>query len=130
MLSTGLEFAPGTTDECKHLVRRLFQPGELLSAYRTARQTFKTGDLVLRVSEHDPSGFEAEPRIDYVRRIKELTGKMPMLMSGVATRSAHGVAQLPFESDAMWLVVVRGTQAVPIMCVVFATPYELAASAN
>ena len=130
MIQAGLEFAPGTTDECKQLVTRLFQPGELLSAYRTARQTFKTGDLVLRVSEQDPSGFEAEPRAAYVKRVKELTGKVPLLMSGIATRSAHGVAQLPFESDAMWLIVVRGAQAVPIMCVIFAAPYEIAASAN
>lgn len=129
MLQTGLEFAPGTTNECKQLVARLFQPGDLLSAYRTARQKFQTGDLVLRVLETDPSGFEAEPRTVYAKRIKDTVGKVPDLMRIMALRSAHGVAQLPFDSDAMWLVVVR-PQAVPIMCVIFASPYEVASGGN
>jgi hypothetical protein len=34
MLQTGLEFAPGTTEDSKQLVGRLFQPTEILSAYR------------------------------------------------------------------------------------------------
>jgi hypothetical protein len=128
MLKTGLEFAPGTTDECKGLVARLFPPGDILSAYRTARRTFGTGDLVVSVSESDPSGFEAEPRTAYLKRLRDTRGAVPMLMRGLADRSAHGVVQLPFESDAMWFVVVRGMQAVPIMCVLFASPYEESAS--
>lgn len=131
-LKTGLEFAPGTTDECKGLVGRLFQPGEILAAYRAARAQFKTSDLVLCVSEQDPSGFEAEPRADYIKRVQETRGLkgIPLLMRGLAGKSAHGVVQLPSEADAMWLIVVRGPQAVPVMCVIYATPYEVAAAAN
>lgn len=125
MLKTGLEFAPGTTDECKKMIGGLFQPGDILSAYRMARANFKTGDLVVSVSESDPSGFEAEPRTAYIKRL----GKVPLLMRGLVEKSAQGVVKLPFESDAMWFIVVRGMQAVPVMCVLFASPYEVAAEA-
>lgn len=130
MLKTGLEFAPGTTDECKRLIGGLFPPTDILSAYRTARSAFNTGDLVVSVSEHDPSGFEAEPRSAYVKRLRDTRGAVPLLMQGLAERSAHGIVQLPFEADAMWLIVVRGMQAVPVMCVIYATPYEVAGEAN
>lgn len=126
MHQTGLEFAPGTTEECQRLVAQLFQPGEILAAYKQARTTFRTGDLVLSVSEQDPSGFEAEPRIAYTKRLQ----KIPLLMRGLADRSAHSVVKLPFEADAMWLIVVRGPQEVPVMCVIYAAPYETSASAN
>lgn len=129
MLKTGLEFARGTTEESKKLVEHLFAPSEILGAYRHARTVFKTGDLVVRVSEQDPSGFEAEPRTAYLRRIREASkNKIPMLLRGL-DRSAHSIAQLPFESDAMWFVVVRGPQAVPVICVMFAAPYEVSAEA-
>ena len=132
MLQTGLEFSPGTTDECKKLISGLFQPGEILGAYRQARTQFNTGDLVLSVSEQDPSGFDVEPRIAYVKRLREFQGSkgVPLFMRRMAEESAHKVVQLPFEADALWLVIVRGLQAVPITCVLFAAPYEVAAAAN
>jgi hypothetical protein len=127
MLKTGLEFDPGTTNDCKALVERLFQQEDILSAYQSARAHFKTGDLVLRVSEQNPSGFEAEPRIEYIRKIREVRGEkgIPLLMRGIVEKSAHGVVRLPFEADAMWLIVVRGPQEVPAMCVIYAAPYEV-----
>jgi hypothetical protein len=123
MLKTGLEFAPGTTDECKKMIGGLFKPGDILSAYRMARIEFKTGDLVVSVSESDPDGFEAEPRTAYLKRLRQTRGSVPLLMQGLAEKSAQSVVRLPFESDAMWFIVVRGSQAVPIMCVLFAAPY-------
>jgi hypothetical protein len=130
MISTGLDFAPGTTDDCKKLITGLFGPTEIFSAYRMARAQFGTGDLVLCVSEQDPSGFEAEPRAAYVKRARDLSRGVPLLMRRMAEDSAHKVMQLPAESDAVWLVVVRGPQTVPVMCVLYATPYEVAAAAN
>lgn len=130
MLKTGLEFAPGTTDECKKMVGGLVNPSDILGAYRAARAELKTGDLVISVLESDPSGFEAETRTAYIKRVRQSRGKVPLLMHGLTEKSAHGVVKLPFESDAMWLIVVRGPQAVPIMCVIFASPYEVAATAN
>ena len=127
MLNTGLEFATGTTDASKALVGRLVTPTELFGAYRAARSQFKMGDLVLRISEQDPSGFEAEPRIAYVKRLREANaGKMPFLLRGLEAQSAHGVVQLPFESDAMWLVIVRGPKEIPVTCVIYAVPYDIA----
>lgn len=132
MLKTGLEFASGTTEDSKRLVARLFSPGDILGAYRAARQQFKTGDLVLEVSEQDPSGFKATPRAEYLKHLRHILGAhAPKIMStlGIANRSAHGVVQLPFESDAMWLIVLRGSD-LPCMCVIFAVPYSVASGAN
>ncbi len=123
MLNAGLNFAPGTTEESQRLVAKLAPPEEILSAYRQARASFGTGDIVLSISEQDPSGFEAEPRVAYIRRLRQ-HGRIPLLMHGLVSSSAHSVAKLPFESEAVWLIVVRGPKAVPITCVIFATPYE------
>jgi hypothetical protein len=128
----GLDFARGTTDETKKLIGRLFTPTEIFSAYRTARHKFGTGDLVMVVSEQDPSGFEAQPRTAYIAKAKQIQGSkpMPIFLRGLVHRSAHAVAELPFESDAMWFIVVRGTQAVPAMCVIFGVQYQLEKTAN
>lgn len=132
MLQTGLEFAPGTTDDCKKLVGKLFTPTEILGAYRHARQTFKTGDLVLVGSESDPSGFNAEPRTEYLKRLRQVLGpaKAPraMMALGINHKSAHGVVKLPFAADAMWLIVTRGKD-MPLMCVLYEAPYEMVAAA-
>jgi hypothetical protein len=132
MLQTGLEFAPGTTDDCKRLIAGLFQPGEILGAYRQARGVFKTGDLVMVVAKSDPSGFNVEPRIAYLKRLRQVLGHhaastMPAL--GINDKSAHSVMKLPFETDAMWLIVTRG-QELPVMCVLYSTPYETTAVAS
>ena len=132
MLATGLDFAPGTTDASKKLIGGLFTPTELFSAYRAARKTFNTGDLVLTVSEQDPSGFQADTRAGYIKKAMRVLGSkpMPIFMRGLVRQSAQGVMSLPFESDAMWFVVVRGLQAVPVMCVLYATPYEMSDTAD
>lgn len=133
MLKTGLEFAPGTTNECKELVARLFKPGEIIGAYRQARSMFKTGDLVAVVSEADPSGFNIEPRTAYLKRLRDVLGakaKSTMPALGISNKSAHAVVQLPFESEAFWLIVTRGHQKMPAMCVLFTTPYETTAVAT
>lgn len=126
MKATGIEFAPGTTDDSKRLVAKLFKPGEILGAYRQARGVFHTGDLVLVVSESNPTGFNVEPRMEYLKRLRQVLGvhaakMMPTL--GLASSSAHKVMKLPMDSEAMWLIVTRG-QDLPVMCVLFTTPYE------
>lgn len=131
MINQGLEFAPGTTDECKKLVVGLMEPAQILSAYRHARSQFSTGDLVLSISQQDPSGFQAEPRTAYIKRLQDANSKqIPLLMRGLAAKSAHNIAKLPGEGEALWLIIARGPQAVPIMCVIFAVPYETTAIAN
>ena len=132
MLKTGLEFAAGTTNDCKELVQRLFEPQEILGAYRDARRHFNTGDLVLVASESDPSGFEATPRIQYIKNLRAILGHLApraLAAAAITERSAHGIVQLPFENDAMWLVVIRHQQ-LPIMVVIYASPYQQVATAN
>lgn len=129
MLKTGLEFAPGTTNECKQLVGRLFTPTDILGSYKAARNLFHTGDLVLVASESDPSGFSAKKRTTFVQEIKQgLNGKpMPFFAQALVNKPAHSIVQMPFSSDAMWLVVTR-RDGIPVMCVVYATPYEVASA--
>ena len=126
MHGTGLDFDPRTTDASKALVGRLFTPTQIFSAYRDAREKLGTGDLVLTVSEQDPSGFQADPRAGYIKKAVRMLGAkpMPIFMRGLVQQSAQEVMQLPFESDAMWFIVARGLQEVPVMCVLYATPYE------
>jgi hypothetical protein len=125
MLKTGLEFAPGTTDDCKALVGKLFTPTDILASYRAARQTFKTGDIVLVASECDPSGFSAKTRMTFVKEMRDgLNGKpLPFIARALAERTAHAIMKLPFTSEAMWLVITRH-QGIPVMVVIYATPYE------
>ncbi len=126
MLATALEFAPGTTDDCKRLVTRLFQdPSVVLGAYRTAREKFRTGDVVLVTEESNPSGFETTPRNHYVERLRRGLGRdggKLLAVLGIAHQSAHKVASLPWESDAFWLVINR-KDALPVMVVLFSAPY-------
>lgn len=124
---TGLEFATGTTRECQHYVQRLCpDPESLLDAYRTAREARHTGDLVIGISATDPSRLQIDTRADFVRRaIDANSGHVPELMSGIASLSAHQVARLPVEEDAMWFVILRGAKEIPVMCVIFAAPYQV-----
>lgn len=131
MLGTALEFAQGTTDDCKRLVGHLFTPGEILGAYRAARQRFGTSDVVLVTAERDPSGFEAMPRGHYVARLRQgLRGGGKFVQSlGLAHKSAHEIATLPKDSDAFWLVVNR-KDTLPVMVVLYAAPYATDADAR
>lgn len=130
MNRTGLEFAPGTTEHCKQLVAKVFDPGLLLEAYRTRRFDLKTGDLVLIGSDYDPT-LKVMKRLDYVATIKRgieartgRPGKVPPLFEVLEHQTAHKVAQLPFDDDAFWLVVARNQQ-LPILCAVFVTHYQV-----
>jgi hypothetical protein len=126
VIKTGLEFAPGTTDDCRRLVHDLFQPGDLLTAYREARQKFMTGDLVLVTAESDPSQGAFAVRTAYANEVRRAMGSnAPALMAAwnLGRQAAHSVARLPFEDDAFWLVVNRH-QALPVEVVLFASPYE------
>lgn len=125
MLGTSLEFARGTTPDCERLVASLFKPGELLGGYRLARKKFRTPDLVLVTSAHDPSGFEATPRRAYVERLRRGMGRNGEKMVralALGSKSAQAVATLPREADAFWLVVNR-RDAVPVMVVLFAAEF-------
>jgi hypothetical protein len=132
MLRTGLDFANGTSDASKRLVGMLFEPGEILGAYRAARDSFKTSDLVLVTSEADPSGFNAMPRAEYVKQVRQRMGSRASLMHpepAIWTTTAHAVMKLPRDSEAIWLVIERGKD-LPVECVLYAVPYRTEAAAS
>jgi len=133
MLGTSLDFAPGTTEDCQRLVTDLFQdPAAVLGAYRAARARFRTSDVVLVTAQHDGSGFEAMPRahyIDMLRRGLGRDGAKMLATLGVAHKSAHQVASMPKDSDALWLIINR-RDALPVMVVLFAAPFATDADAN
>lgn len=125
MIKTGLEFARGTTDDAKALIARLFTPEQILGAYREASVVFGIKDLVLSAAEGDPSGFDAAPRTAYAARLRRALGAQGAAMASSITlleTSAQQVVQLPADSDAVWLVIVRG-QDLPCMIVIYVTPY-------
>jgi hypothetical protein len=128
MLKTGLEFAPGTSNDCKKLIGRLLTPENILSAYRTAREECGTSDIVLFLSDQDPT-IHGGSRIAYCKHLQKVFGRAA---SGFRmwSHSAHGVMKLPNDSEATWLVVdVRGAD-LPVMCVIYAMPYEVTMSPN
>ena len=126
MLKTGLEFAPGTTEDSKKLVQQL-PPDALINAYRTTRQACGSNDIVLMMSDQDPT-IHGGTRMEYAAHLKRIFGARATAFR-MCRESAHSIMRLPSEGDAFWLVIdIRGAD-VPIMCVLFATPYEIAAAA-
>jgi hypothetical protein len=126
MLKTGLEFAPGTTEKSKKMVGQMFPAEALLSAYRTARGAANTSDIVLVTSDQSPD-ISGGTRMEYCRHLKKVFGTRASAFR-MWSDSAHSVMKLPPDSEAMWLVVdVRGAP-LPVMCVIYATPYKLSAA--
>jgi hypothetical protein len=129
-LQNGLEFAPGTSDDSKRLIGRILTPGEILGAYKQARTMYHTGDLVLSTTLDDTE-LKVWPRPKYIEEQRLLmteqygVAKASKMMSvlAIARQSAHQIAKLPFESDAMWVVILRGKE-LPVQAVIYATPYE------
>src|SRR5260221_11917842 len=107
MLQIGLDFAPGTTDDCKKLVRNL-SPDDLFNAYRLGRHSYNTGDLVVVGDNEDQENFQAWPRSEYVKRAVH-SEAFP-----IARQSAHQVMVLPAGADASWPVVVVGLPRTPV----------------
>jgi hypothetical protein len=126
MLKTGLEFAPGTTEDCRKLVGQL-PPDALLNAYRVARESYKTNDIVLVMMPDESAEIHGGPRFEYAKHLDRVFGSKASAF-GVHSSSAHSVMKLPRDSDAMWLVIDVQNADLPIMCVIYATPYEEAAA--
>ena len=127
MLQTGLEFAPGTTDDSKKLIHKLLSPESIMSAYRSARGECGTSDIVLHFSDQDPI-IRGGTRLEFCKHLQERFGKAA---SGFRMwrHSAHAVMKMPSDSEALWLVVESKGLDVPVMCVIYATPYEQTAVA-
>lgn len=125
----GLEFAPGTTDECRRLVGSILTPGAILGAYRDARAMYGTSDIVLVVYPDQSADINGGSRSEYRSHLRQLFGRRASEFK-MYSESAHSVMSLPKESEAMWLVIHAQSMDIPIMCVIYATPYEVATGAN
>lgn len=115
-----MNFAPGTSDDCKKVVGQL-PPTALLDAYRTAKHSAGTGDIVLVISDQDPD-IRGGSRAEYARHLRHIFGARAAEF-GVFTKSAHDVVSLPTEEEAMWVVVTLKGAEIPLMCVIHAMPY-------
>lgn len=121
----GLEFAPNTAEGCKKVVGRMFpRPADLLGAYRTAKDAFKTSDIVLAASDQGP-GIQYMARTTYAKHLQTLFGKRASEFK-MWSHSAQSVVKLPAESEAMWLVIELEGGDMPLMCVLFTIPYKIA----
>lgn len=126
MIRTGLDFAPGTTDACKHAVQGLYKPDQIFAAYNEAKIAHRSTDLVLVATE---SGLHGGTRADYAAHLHQIFGRRASEF-GIANKSAHSVVKLPPDSDAVWFVIIVDGMDLPLMCVIYAVRYEMAAGEN
>lgn len=125
MVRFSLDFAPGTTDDCKRLVQTEFHPNELLEAYRKGVEAYGGKDIVLVVAANDPQDIHAFPRSRYVEQALSRNSKDQLSKLTIASKSARRVMQLPADSDAFWLVIEIRQAQYPIMCVLHVTRSEV-----
>lgn len=128
-LKIGLEFAPGTTDDCKRAVGRIATPGALLAAYRDAKILSGSEDIVLVVYPDQSADVHGGTRREYCQHLWRLFGARASEF-GMWHKSAQTVVRLPKESEAMWLVIHSAAMDLPLMCVIYTTPYEVASRAS
>jgi hypothetical protein len=127
MIKTGLDFAPGTSDECKKLIAKI-PPESLVKAYRNARrESGGSNDIVLVISDQSPD-ISGGTRAEYVSHLRRILGRRAAELK-IYDHSAHEIMQMPRDSEAMWIVVDTRQSDWPIMCVVYALPYEVSAAA-
>lgn len=111
MNKTELIIAPGTSDGMKKIVE-LLPPYDLLKAYRQARTTFNTPDIVLVVAQkdggflqQDGDGILASPRSEYVDKAFVRWKESLRAAHPLCRESAQKKLQMPTEALAFWLVV-------------------------
>jgi hypothetical protein len=120
MNRTELILAPGTSPEMKKLVESL-PPYDLLKAYRDARHTFATGDIVLAIAtEENVEGFLAFPRSVYVEKAFERWNDVQRAAHPLASEPAHKRLQMPEDAQAFWLVIEMPQQQA-VGCVAIGT---------
>jgi hypothetical protein len=108
---TELIIAPGTSPGMKKVVESL-PPYDLLKAYREARATFDTPDVVLVVHQKDGGflqgdgdGIHAFPRAAYVDKAFVRWNETQRAAHPLFREAAQKRLQMPTEALAFWLVV-------------------------
>jgi len=116
-----LLFGPNTSKDCQDFVQKL--PADaILRAYRDTRAAYGTNDIALVLSDQTPD-IMGGPRKDCAQHLRQVMGRRALEL-GIHNSSAQSIASLPSESEAMWLVLDIRRMDLPIMCVVYAVPYE------
>jgi hypothetical protein len=111
MNKTELIIAPGTSEGMKKIVETL-PPYDLLRAYREARSTFRTPDVVLVVHQrdggflqNDGDGILASPRSEYIEKAFVRWNESLRAAHPLCRESAQKRLQMPELALAFWLVV-------------------------
>jgi hypothetical protein len=118
MIAFDLEFGPNTDEAHKKVVYGLFEPRQLLSAYRAARSEYGTADLALVCLNMDPADLFAGPRVSMSEHLcTRFKFPAPLV-------SAHSIVKAPRDDEAFWLIIPGAAHDIPIMIVMRATKYE------
>jgi hypothetical protein len=118
MIAYDLEFGPNTAEAHKKLIYGLFEPRQLLSAYRAARLEHGTADLVLVCLNMDPTDLFAGPRASMSDHLRtQFKFPAPLV-------AAHSMMKLPRDQEAFWLIIPGTGSDIPVMVVMYATQYE------
>lgn len=118
MIAYDLEFGPNTDEAHKKVVYGLFDPRQLLSAYRAARREHGTADLVLVCLNMDPTDLFAGPRVSMSDHLRtQFKFPVPLV-------SAHSMVKAPRDDEAFWLIIPGAAHDIPIMVVMRSTQYE------
>jgi hypothetical protein len=123
MIKSSLEFAPGTSDAVKSVVRTI-PPYDLVVAYRQAAQEFGHNDIVLLIAiqGEEPIGFEAMPRTAYMAKAFNQAAKR---IHPMASATAHQKMRMPGDSVAFWLVLELRDQDAVLTCAVGEVRYKV-----
>lgn len=116
-MKTELILAPGTSPNMKKMAESI-PPGALLQAYREARETFRTSDIVLVVNKENTEGFLASPRAAYIEKAFVRWNDVQRAAHPLAREAAQKKLQMPLDALAFWLVVEMPEQGAVACCAI------------
>ena len=117
MNKTELIIAHGTSDGMKKIAESL-PPYDLLRAYREARATFNTPDIVLVIHQGNDDGFISTPRSAYIEQAFRRWSEVQRAAHPLARDPAHKRLQMPADALAFWLVVEMPEQEAVGCCAI------------
>lgn len=130
MNTVELFIAPGTSEQMRKIAQAL-PPYDLLKAYREARASFNTNDVVLVVSAAQPEeGFTAMPRAVYVEQAFKKWSPAQRKIHPLTKETAHKKLKVPADTPAWWLVLELPDSNAVGFCAIGAFHHAVELSAN
>jgi hypothetical protein len=127
-MSTELIVAPGTSDRMKQVAQSI-PPYDLIKAYRDARVSFNSNDIVLAIAEGDVQGFTAMTRAVYIELAFRRWTPEQRKIHPLSKESAHKRMKMPADTPAFWLVIESPDSGAIGYCAIGAVYHnEIAAS--